>query len=134
MNYLYLLGALLPGGGFTFIAVAYFRQWRWLRQHGQRAVGTVAQQRVESTGRGGAYVTRFRFTTASSEALEIESGISLPFRAFRVGEAVTIYYDPAQPQEGAVDSRAERVGYVVLALVGCLVSGLMLADVLGHLR
>ena len=130
LHYLLLLGAFLPGAGFTLIAGAYFRSWLRLRRHGQRAVGTVRRQCAEATGRGGSYATTFGFVTARGEAVEAESALSLPFRAWREGAAVTVYYDPARPQQCLLDSRAERVGYVVLALLGCLATGLILRDAL----
>jgi hypothetical protein len=132
LYYLLLLGSLLPGIGFSYLAGAYFWRLRWLRRYGRRATGRVLRSEVESTGRGGAYFTTVGFATASGEPMEVELALGLPFRSFRVGEPVTVYYDPARPRRCMVKSRVEPWGYLVLALAGVLVTSLMLWDVVTH--
>ena len=129
---LFLLGSLLPGVGFSYLAGAYFWRLRWLRRHGQQATGRVLRSEAESTGRGGAYFTTVGFATANGKPVEVELPLGLPFRAFRVGEPVTVYYDPASPSRCLVKSQAEPWGYLVLALTGGLVTSLMLWQVVTH--
>ena len=131
-HYLLLLASLVPGAGFSYLAGSYFRRWYRLRRQGQLAQGRILRSQARATGRGGAYFTTVGFTAASGEVLAVELPLGLPLRAFQVGEPITVYYDPAQPRRCVVNSWAERGSYLGLALIGWLVTSLMLGDVLTH--
>ena len=132
LYWLSVLGSLLPGVGFTYLAGAYFQRRHWLRRHGRRTQGRVLRSQVESTGRGGTYFTTIAFGATSGEQIEVELGLGLPFRVFQVGQPVTVYYDPAHPRRCVVASRAEPWGYAALALVGCVGTIFMVWLILTH--
>lgn len=132
--------ALLVGAFAGYVALSTWRHERARRGRGTTTPGVVVGSRLLSTTASAShYYPTVRFTDAGGRAREfVDSvGTGLPPRD---GTTVTVWYDPARPDErpAVLGSGRRLVLPLVFAVVGVAgigtAVGLVVAAVLGHLQ
>ena len=119
--------ALLGGAVWT-----YFSQHRKVESQ-VKAVGTVVElvSRVTTSGRASMICPVVEFTASSGEKIKFTSEFgSLP-AGHKIGQSVTVGYDPVEPQKAEIDSTTTRwlgpVVYVFMGVIACCLSVSFLA-------
>jgi hypothetical protein len=106
-----LLGALLLGLGVR----SFVTTERFLAK-ASTADGVVV--RVVAAG-GDTYSPVVRFVTASGQVVEYKDHVGSDPPAYRVGDSVRVFYDPANPQKARLDSWLSRwFGATILTILG----------------
>lgn len=130
---------LITGGiaavGFLIVVIGgamLASQFRF-RQRAGTAQGTITALRAVAAGGSGAgmsglgtglvYRPTVRFTTAAGQTLEAESPTGTNPAPGQVGNAVTVSYDPADPNRFSVTATARSSGCIAWALI--LLGGLI---------
>lgn len=110
MDYLLVAVFLVVGVGFTLFGVHQLRIARRLARHGVRVPGVVTRLRWDSSesGSGGSHYPTLRFQTREGEMVEAESDLGTNPAPARVGQQVTVLYDPAKPVRARLDTAFGR--------------------------
>jgi hypothetical protein len=92
------------------------------RRRADTTQGTITALRAVATGgselgTGLVYRPTVRFTTADGETVEVESRTGTNPAPGKVGEAVTVRYDPADPRRFSITSTSRASGCVAWALI-----------------
>lgn len=122
------------GCGFLASALRIYRLRKRFLARSETAAGMVVEVRSRGIGRNAVSVPVFEFKTAGGSLHRAESLMGSGFRAFQVGEAVAVRYDPGDPSQAEADSFAVlwglallRTGYgalfLLLGAIGIAVSG-----------
>jgi hypothetical protein len=96
----------LVGVGTLTASAIWLISIRKFKKSAARATGRVTE-RVYSSGDGdmpGTYAPRFEFKTPDGESWSVLSSTSSIPAGFRVGEEITVLYDPANPHTAKIDS------------------------------
>lgn len=139
------------GLGFLFVGLLILAISRRFRGPGVRAVGKIVGFDTSTPGMVGAHGIRFsgwsafgnqiiyrptvEFTTAEGVAVTATSAVGSNPRRGNVGEAVTLHYDPRNPQRVRVDSHSAmgtcfEAAFIVLGAV--IAAGGIAILVAGH--
>lgn len=62
------------------------------------------EKRVFNPGSAGVYCPTIEFTASSGEAIRFESSFGTMPASYKVGDAVTVFYNPSNPKEAEIDS------------------------------
>ena len=112
--------------------VAAARQHRRFMATARRAQGVVESLKRESYGRRGVlYFPVVRFTTESGVAIASTSDTGRNESAYRVGQTVSVLYDPKKPSQMRIDSFSSRwIGVILPALFASFAFGFAVAVLL----
>ncbi|WP_165966837.1 DUF3592 domain-containing protein [Actinomadura sp. 7K507] len=97
--YVLFPGFMLFGLLFVAIGVRVIRTGRHLRRFGHRAPGVVV--RTATRGQVSYPTVRFRMPDGTERETQSDLGTNLP--TFRKGQAVTVLYDPDDPDRARLD-------------------------------
>jgi len=123
------VGLSLFGAIFVTIGVFALKSSQILMAEGVTAPGVVTrlEQRSSTSGSGSnrrtssSFYPWFRFTDAAGQTHEIASNMGTNPPSHSIGEAVTVRYLPAQPQEAVIDSWTSLWLFPTIFIgVGCL--------------
>ena len=134
MDRLTVWGLMCIAVAFGFFVSAlriYLGRKRFLAR-AEPASGTVVEVRIRGVGRNAVSVPVFEFRTAGGTVQRAESLQGSGLQGFKVGQAVAVRHDPADPGKAEVDSFAVlwglallRAGFAVVFLLMGLI-GLLL--------
>jgi hypothetical protein len=113
------LVCLLVGIGCSALGATYISTNRYLMQHGVRTTGVVvANHRLD--GRSGpVYYPDVQYVGPGNDTYVVEGGGN-PTPQFRVGESVTVYYDPRDPKTALLyGADTDSVAWAFI-LMGCM--------------
>ena len=126
MNVGFLIGgclvSLLAVGLLIGAVVVYARQGRQAADR-VSVQGTVTglERRVINPGSGGVYCPVVEFKTPDGQTIRFESAFGTLPASHKVGQSVTVLYNPANPQEAEVSSAVSRYLYPgVMAFMGLI--------------
>ena len=113
-----LIGASMIAGGWFF-----YQQNSSFMRTAQQATGTVqrvvsSMQRSSNNGYTTVYSPVVDFKTASGQPIEFQASSSSAI--YTPGQSVTVYYQPASPNEAQLASSASSWVPIVLMVVGAL--------------
>lgn len=101
---------LLAIGLITGAIVAYARQRAKLNAaHTAEGIVVMLEQRSVTPGNPGAYYPVVEFTAASGQTIRFESNFGSRPAGQRVGQIVSVRYDPANPYKAEIDSGLSRL-------------------------
>ena len=129
METLLITGAVFAaiGAALVAIGVAITRSNRGFERRAARARGQVVDVRWEAIGPpGDKIMTGFpvlRFTLPGGEAVETVARTGTSIDAMKEGEAVDVLYDPADPSQARVDSRASSAGSTLAGAAFMVIGG-----------
>jgi uncharacterized protein DUF3592 len=127
MGALLLIGVLFVLLGFAMLIGGVVAAVKQSRQSARNlsATGTVVDlvKRVINPGSGGVYCPVIDFATSTGHAVRFESQFGTMPATHRLGQKITVRYDPSNPQKAEVDS----------ATSGWLVPGCMIGMGVGFL-
>lgn len=135
MEYLFVAVFLLFGSGFAWFGIHQIRIARRLARHGVRVPGVVTRLRWESSDNGGSHYPTLRFQTVDGAVVEVESDLGSSPAPARVGQQITVLYDPARPSLARMDTPFGRgsVHGWLFASIGVVVTAGTLAVVIVNL-
>ncbi len=118
----------LTAAALVWLAFAVRNQRRFMRR-ALRAKGVVKSLRARSLGRSSTLIFPvIGFVTDSGSMISAESRTGGSRGVYRVGQTVTVLYDPEQPSDMRIDSFSSRwVGIMIpafVALVPMVMAGL----------
>lgn len=129
------MGLCLGLSSFALLGAAvwtYFNQQRKVESQ-VTAVGTVVElvSRVTASGSASMMCPVVEFTASSGEKIRFTSEFgSLP-AGHKIGQSVTVGYDPVEPKKAEIDSTTTRwlgpVVYVFMGVIACCLSIFFLA-------
>lgn len=112
---------VLIGGALLGWAWHLHRKRRRLRQSGFPATGVVIRLEPDYHPEGNTYTPIFRFTTLNHEVVEVKHWYGSYPPAYRLGQPVSLLYNPRQPQEYILASGpAWQVLLCLLAGTACI--------------
>lgn len=103
---------------------AYLSQQRKAESQG-KAVGTVVElvSRATASGRSNMLCPVVEFTASSGEKIKFTSEFGSRPAGHKIGQSVTVGYDPVEPQKAEIDSTTTRwlvpLIYVFMGLIAC---------------
>jgi len=106
---------------------AYFSQQRKTESQ-VKAVGAVVElvSRVTASGRSSMLCPVVEFTASSGEKIKFTSEFGSRPAGHKIGQSVTVGYDPVEPQKAEIDSTTTRwlvpLIYVFMGLIACCLS------------
>ncbi|MDA0563690.1 DUF3592 domain-containing protein [Streptomonospora sp. S1-112] len=115
--YLLLLGS---GTAFTWVGGAMLRRILWLRSKGVRVPGAVVERAVDQDpGEAPTYAAVFHFTTREGRMMRVRQSVSSSSNRLRVGQRVTVAYDPRDPARAdIVEAGSQLTGAVLFTVAG----------------
>lgn len=123
MDWILPIGWTAFGALFVAIGVHSLRARRSFQRRADRALGQVTELRWHDIARGPGRVSTvafpvLRFQTPDGRTLEVESLSGRNPAPARVGQQVTVLYDPHDPTQAALDGDAVSsvlfVGFIIL--------------------
>ena len=131
---------LVALGFFIGAVITYMRQSRQLAERASTQGEVVAlERRVMRAGSSGVYCPVVKFRTTAGQEIQFESDFGTLPASHKVGQSVTVSYDPADPQKAEISSSLSRwlmpgilafMGLIALCLGGSfLVFGLLMKAV-----
>jgi hypothetical protein len=129
---LIVVGALFTGGGALLFAVGAFllRTNRRFDRRAQRAPGEVVdvRWRTQTSSAGGVRHTGYpvlRFTLPDGDTVETVARATTSLDAMHEGQPVTVLYDPDNPRQARLDTRAAGAGSTLLPAVFMSIGGVL---------
>jgi len=126
---LLITGAVFAAIGAALVAVgvAITRSGRGFDRRAARAPGQVVDVRWEAIGpRGDKIMTGFpvlRFTLPDGQAVETVARTGTSVDVMKEGQAVNVLYDPSDPSQARVDSRASSAGTALAGAAFMVIGG-----------
>lgn len=126
---LLLIGALFAAIGGIWLA----RQW-WFIRHAALAGGVITaldeRESASTDDTSTLYYPVVRFQTATGQEIVSQSTTGSRPTPFHVGQAVTIYYDPANPADARIQSAFQLFGigaaFMLFGILFVLIGGALL--------
>ncbi|MEE4154498.1 MAG: DUF3592 domain-containing protein [Erythrobacter sp.] len=103
-------GAIFGGVGLIFAVVGFgmIISGQIFASRAVQTTGTVIQNLRSTSDDGVSYKPLVEFHDRAGRRREFAGAISTSWRAYNEGEAVTVLFDPADPDTAAIDSATER--------------------------
>jgi Protein of unknown function (DUF3592) len=115
------------GAAFVAIGIAVTRSIRGFERRAARASGRVVDVRWEAVGpSGNKIMTGFpvlSFTLPDGRAVETVANTGTTFDVMKEGQAVAVLYDPDDPTQARVDSRASSAGSTLVGAAFMVIGG-----------
>jgi hypothetical protein len=97
---LLLIGLAMMCGASYWVHLIHLDEYIFRRA---AAEGQVIENRYVRSRSSGGYLAVVRFTDGSGQMVTHEDWVSMNPATFRVGEHVTVYYDPRNPRNAVID-------------------------------
>ena len=130
-----LMGLCFGLSSFALLGAAvwtYFSQQRKVESQ-VTVAGTVVElvSRVTASGRASMICPVVEFTASSGEKVRFTSEFGSRPAGYKIGQSVTVGYEPVEPQKAEIDSTTTRwlvpLIYVFMGLIACCLSVSFLA-------
>ena len=126
-----IVANIFLGGFCLWGAYAGYISWK-LEQEGVTTTGTVVRLEESDTGDGACcvYSPVIEFTTADKQTFSFEGDNASDPPAYKVGEEVSVIYDPKNPQTAQINKWTERWLFPIIIIPAMLLTALILNFVL----